>query len=103
MRHITEEGLSLIKRFEGFSSSVYICPAGYPTIGYGHVVDALKLAKEMELNETKWLSLKTVLPLLSKPKYYMKTKYGYARGWEPVQYVERILTYYDILKQKNHI
>ena len=38
MRHITQNGLNLIKRFEGFSSTVYICPAGYPTIGYGHVV-----------------------------------------------------------------
>ncbi|GFO74028.1 lysozyme [Bathymodiolus platifrons methanotrophic gill symbiont] len=38
MRHVTEEGINLIKRFEGFSSSVYICPAGYPTIGYGHVI-----------------------------------------------------------------
>ena len=38
MRHITQEGLDLIKRFEGFSSTIYICPAGYPTIGYGHVV-----------------------------------------------------------------
>ena len=38
MRHITQEGLDLIKRFEGFSATIYICPAGYPTIGYGHVV-----------------------------------------------------------------
>ena len=38
MRHVTEEGLNLIKRFEGFISTIYICPAGYPTIGYGHVV-----------------------------------------------------------------
>lgn len=30
--------LDLIKRFEGFSSTVYLCPAGIPTIGYGHVV-----------------------------------------------------------------
>ena len=44
MRHVTEEGLNLIKRFEGFSSTIYICPAGYPTIGYGHVV----LAHEQE-------------------------------------------------------
>lgn len=44
MRHVTEEGLDLIKRFEGFSSRIYICPAGYPTIGYGHVV----LAHERE-------------------------------------------------------
>jgi GH24 family phage-related lysozyme (muramidase) len=44
MRHVTEEGINLIKRFEGFSSTIYICPAGYPTIGYGHVV----LAHEQE-------------------------------------------------------
>ena len=44
MRHVTDAGLNLIKRFEGFSSTIYICPAGYPTIGYGHVV----LAHEQE-------------------------------------------------------
>ncbi len=38
MRSITQEGLDLICRFEGFSAKSYICPAGYPTIGYGHVV-----------------------------------------------------------------
>jgi membrane-bound lytic murein transglycosylase F len=69
-------------------------------IGYGHVTDAIQIAREMGLDETKWQNLKTTLPLLSKSKYYKKTKYGYARGWEPVQYVERILTYFDILKQK---
>ena len=40
MRHITQDGLDLIKRFEGFMGEVYFCPAGYPTIGYGHVVKA---------------------------------------------------------------
>ena len=38
MRHITHEGLDLIKRFEGFNPTIYTCPAGYPTIGYGHLV-----------------------------------------------------------------
>ncbi len=38
MRHITQQGLDLIKRFEGYSDTIYICPAGKPTIGYGHVV-----------------------------------------------------------------
>jgi GH24 family phage-related lysozyme (muramidase) len=38
MRHVTGEGLALIKRFESFSPTVYVCPAGYETIGYGHVV-----------------------------------------------------------------
>jgi len=38
MRHVTQEGLDIIKHHEGFSSKVYICPAGYPTIGYGHLI-----------------------------------------------------------------
>ena len=38
MRHLTDEGLALIKRFEGFAPEVYVCPGGWPTIGYGHVV-----------------------------------------------------------------
>ena len=38
MRHLTDDGLALIKRFEGFAPEIYICPGGWPTIGYGHVV-----------------------------------------------------------------
>ena len=38
MRKITERGLQLIKDFEGFSATLYRCPAGYQTIGYGHLV-----------------------------------------------------------------
>lgn len=33
-------GLSLIRAFEGFSPMPYVCPAGFPTVGYGHVVRA---------------------------------------------------------------
>ena len=38
MRHVTDDGLALIKRFEGFAPEIYVCPGGWPTIGYGHVV-----------------------------------------------------------------
>ncbi|MEM7620626.1 MAG: lysozyme [Pseudomonadota bacterium] len=38
MRHITDDGLNLIKTFEGFVPHLYICAGGYPTIGYGHVI-----------------------------------------------------------------
>ncbi len=69
-------------------------------IGYGHVLDALKIAEKKGLDTHKWQALKTTLPLLSKSRYYEATRYGYARGWESVQFVERILTYFDILKQK---
>jgi lysozyme len=33
-----QEAIRLIKTFEGFSPVIYICPAGFKTIGYGHVV-----------------------------------------------------------------
>ncbi|WP_418894708.1 lysozyme [Limibacterium fermenti] len=29
-------GIALIKEFEGFRPKAYLCPAGIPTIGYGH-------------------------------------------------------------------
>jgi lysozyme len=32
---ISQKGLDLIKKFEGFSAKPYVCPAGVPTIGYG--------------------------------------------------------------------
>ncbi|EMS79323.1 membrane-bound lytic murein transglycosylase MltF [Desulfotignum phosphitoxidans] len=68
-------------------------------VGLGHVLDAMKIAEEKGLDPQIWNSIKKTLPLLSKPDVYKKTKHGYARGWEPVQYVDRILTWYDILKQ----
>lgn len=36
MSLINQAGLDLIKRFEGFRSEAYRCPAGVLTIGYGH-------------------------------------------------------------------
>jgi len=36
-RQALDIATALCKEFEGFSSKPYICPAGYPTIGYGTV------------------------------------------------------------------
>lgn len=36
---ISRTGLALIKKYEGFKSSPYYCPAGLLSIGYGHVID----------------------------------------------------------------
>jgi len=33
---IPQEALNIIKKYEGFRSGPYICPAGVPTIGYGN-------------------------------------------------------------------
>lgn len=32
----SEEAIDLIKTFEGFKSTPYVCPGGHLTIGYGH-------------------------------------------------------------------
>jgi lysozyme len=34
----SERGITLIKSFEGFAATPYLCPGGYYTIGYGHVI-----------------------------------------------------------------
>lgn len=33
---VCQEAVDLVKQFEGLYLSVYLCPAGVPTIGYGH-------------------------------------------------------------------
>lgn len=33
---VSEQGRALIRKHEGFRSDRYLCPAGKPTIGYGH-------------------------------------------------------------------
>jgi len=50
---ISTRGLTLIKTFEGFSPAPYLCPAGYLTIGYGHVVRAgdARVVDEEEASE----------------------------------------------------
>jgi membrane-bound lytic murein transglycosylase F len=69
-------------------------------VGPGHIADARRLAKEQDLDPNKWTSVAKVLPLLSYKKYYKKAKHGYCRGSEPVEYVKRIVLYYDILKMR---
>ncbi|HFD32354.1 MAG TPA: membrane-bound lytic murein transglycosylase MltF [Gammaproteobacteria bacterium] len=68
-------------------------------VGYGHLKDAMWLAEKKSLSAYQWVYLKTVLPLLSNKKYYRKLKYGYARGAEPVRYVQRIREYQQILEK----
>ncbi|MGA7800969.1 MAG: membrane-bound lytic murein transglycosylase MltF [Gammaproteobacteria bacterium] len=66
-------------------------------IGFGHLEDARVLTERQGGDPDKWVDVKKYLPLLSQKKYYRHTVHGYARGREPVQYVENIRSYYDIL------
>ena len=69
-------------------------------VGMGHLIDARVLARKLGKDPNRWKDLKTVLPLLSQRKYYKDLKYGYARGQEPVDYVEAIYEYHAILENK---
>ncbi|WP_163835092.1 membrane-bound lytic murein transglycosylase MltF [Spartinivicinus ruber] len=67
-------------------------------VGYGHLQDARKLTEKRGGDPNKWVDVKESLPLLSKKQWYQQTKYGYARGYEPVLYVQNIRRYYDLLQ-----
>lgn len=68
-------------------------------VGFGHLEDARRLAEGDGANPDKWLDVKEYLPLLRQKKWYSRTRYGYARGDEPVKYVNNIRMYYQVLKQ----
>lgn len=66
-------------------------------VGMGHLEDARKLTAAEGLNPNSWLDVKSILPRLAQKQWYSKTRYGYARGGEPVHFVNNIRRYYDIL------
>ncbi len=68
-------------------------------VGYGHILDAQDLARKLNKNQNSWSDIKDVLPLLTQKKYFSKLKYGYARGNEPVRYVNAIQNYFDIIQK----
>ena len=66
-------------------------------VGMGHLEDARVITVQQGGDPNKWTDVRERLPLLANPAWYTKTKHGYARGYEPVEYVRRIRLYYDIL------
>jgi membrane-bound lytic murein transglycosylase F len=63
----------------------------------GHLEDARVITQKQEGDPNKWNEVKTNLPLLSETEWYTKTKNGYARGLEPVLFVNSVRTYFDVL------
>ncbi|MBL7663500.1 MAG: membrane-bound lytic murein transglycosylase MltF [Bacteriovoracaceae bacterium] len=68
-------------------------------VGYLHLRDACMLTVWMDKNAQIWSDVKTHLPFLANKKYHYRLPHGYARGWEPVAYVQRIRNYYDLLAE----
>lgn len=67
-------------------------------VGMGHLMDARRIATLEEINPNYWTEMQEVLPKLRDPEYYEFTRYGFARGDEPVIYVQNIRRYYDLLR-----
>lgn len=66
-------------------------------VGFGHLEDARRLAESAGKDPDRWIDVKEFLPLLAQKEWYSKTRFGYARGQEPVIYVQNIRRYYDVL------
>lgn len=66
-------------------------------VGWGHVEDARRLTEGAGKDPDRWMDVKEFLPLLTQKEWYSKTRFGYARGHEPVLYVQNIRRYYDVL------
>ena len=71
--------------------------AAYNT-GFNHIKDARQIVEWQGGNPNTWVDISKALPLLARRKWYTRVPYGYARGWEPVLYVNNIRIYYNILK-----
>lgn len=66
-------------------------------VGLGHVVDAQAITEMQGADPQSWAAVRKRLPLLAQKRWYKRVKYGYARGWQPVHYVENIRKYYRLL------
>ena len=70
--------------------------------GYGHILDAQRLARKNDLDPEVWdNNVEEMLLKLRLPKYYNKPfiRYGYVRGTEPVKYVNEIFDRYEHYKK----
>ncbi|GAB5538666.1 MAG: transporter substrate-binding domain-containing protein [Salibacteraceae bacterium] len=90
---------AVIKRWEGDSldslNLIKFTLASY-NAGVGHVKDAQALTEFHGGDPKDWSAVSYYLLQLSKPKYFNHpvVKYGYCRGIQPYQYVERVLGYW---------
>ena len=75
---------------------VWFALAAY-NIGLGHLEDARILTQQQGADPDRWIDVRKRLPLLRQKKFYRQSKYGFARGDEPVRYVGNIRRYYDTL------
>jgi len=67
-------------------------------VGFNHLLDARQIVEWQGGDPDAWVDVSKTLPLLANERWYSRVEYGYARGWEPVLYVNNIRNYYNILR-----
>jgi len=75
----------------------WLAVASY-NVGYGHLEDARVLAQSRGKDPDSWTDVREHLPLLAQERWYAHAKRGYARGWEPVQFVDRVQRFLTLLE-----
>ncbi|HUN26908.1 MAG TPA: membrane-bound lytic murein transglycosylase MltF [Steroidobacteraceae bacterium] len=67
-------------------------------VGFGHLEDARVLTQMQGDDPDSWQSVRKRLPLLAEARWYVHAKRGFCRGWEPVQFVDRIQQFLKLLE-----
>jgi len=80
-----------------YPDRLWMTTAAY-NIGPGGLNNARALARLLGKNDTSWVDLKSVLPLLSQPQYATQFKTGPVRGGEALIMAENVRNFYDILR-----
>jgi membrane-bound lytic murein transglycosylase F len=76
---------------------VWLAIAAY-NVGYGHLEDARIITQIQGADPDVWDEVRERLPLLSDERWYSRVARGYARGSEPVHYVDNVRRYYELLQ-----
>jgi membrane-bound lytic murein transglycosylase F len=67
-------------------------------VGFGHLEDARIITQSLGKDPDSWAEVRERLPLLAQQRWYTRARRGYARGWEPVQFVDRIQRFLTLLE-----
>lgn len=78
---ISQKGIDLIKQFEGCKLTVYLCPAGVPTCGYGHTAGLTKAMVGMPITQAQADAY-----LVSDLAKFEKAVDSLGRNWTQGQY-----------------
>jgi membrane-bound lytic murein transglycosylase F len=81
----------------GEPDRTWLAIAAY-NVGFGHLEDARIITEIQGGDPDSWQEVRERLPLLSEPKWFERVPRGYARGREPMVYVDNVRRYYDILR-----